>query len=143
MNPARFHYLIVLALLAPCVHAQTADMTGVTFNVPVKIQNYPGSKAAVWCELRNAAGQALAATPLRSGETYAGVGVAYVPVTAGSANASVAVSIGVPRETAALARGWRCILTTTDREMPDPKSLVRYPSIPTSLVPLAELVGNF
>lgn len=137
MKPSR--YCLVAALwFGTQAHAQTVPMMTINFNVPVQLSNYPGSRAAVWCELLNPAGQPLA-PPAVNGQA-AGVGLSYVSVNAGAANVSVPVSVSVPRESAPLARGWRCVLATTDRYAPDRRGAGSM--IPRDLVPLAEVRGT-
>jgi hypothetical protein len=134
--------LFAALLLATGAHAQTATtMMTINLNVPVQISNYAGGRAAVWCEMLNAAGQPLAPPPTADGRTV-GVGTNYVTVNAGVANTSVPMFVSVPRESAPLARGWRCILATTDKYAADPKSTSGLSTIPKDLAPLAEVRGT-
>jgi hypothetical protein len=131
-----------LALASFLTQAQTADLATVTFNVPVRISNYSDTRANVWCELRNAAGQPLAPQRVVQNQNL-GVGTASLNVTGGSANTSVAVQVSVPREMAPVARGWRCILAARDTRVDQYKGVITETSIPPRFTPLAELTGNF
>jgi len=131
--------LFVALLFSMGANAQTATTMTINLNVPVQISNYAGGRAAVWCEMLNAAGQPLSPPPTSDGRLV-GVGLNYVTVSGGAANTSVPVSVSVPRESAPLARGWRCVLATIDKYAPDPRSVGG--SIPKDLAPLAEVRGT-
>lgn len=130
---------IVLACGASA-HAQPATTLTIQFSVPVQISDYAAGRAAVWCELLNAAGQPLAPPPTADRQPV-GVGRAYVTVSAGAASATVPVAVSVPLESAPLPRGWRCVRATTDRDAPDPRN-ASTSSIPKDLPVLAEVRGT-
>ncbi len=140
MRPIRTSLLTVLVAATGVAFAQTPPLTSITLNVPVQMSNYGGSRAAVWCELLNAAGKPLA-LPMTGGQAPFGIGVGYVTVNGGAANTTLPIGIALPRESTPLVTGWRCILTTTDTRAPDPRN-VGVNAIPADLVPLAQVSGR-
>lgn len=139
MRPVRSILLTALIAAAAGASAQTSSLATITLNVPVQVSNYNGTRAAVWCELLNAAGKPLA-LPIVGGQAY-GIGVGYVTVNGGAANTSIAIGMAVPRESTPLVTGWRCILATTDARVPDPRN-VGVNAIPADLIPLAQVSGR-
>jgi hypothetical protein len=126
-----FVALICLGRLAPAASLTrpNTDPVSVAMVVPVQLSNFGGAKARVWCEIRDANGQGLAAAPMNT-----------PAIVNGSLNTTVSFSVRVPQNSVALARGWRCILSA---DLTLGGGLAEPLSIPASVVPMAEVSGKF
>jgi len=124
---------LALSLLCGSQVAQAQVPRTVNFTVPVKLTNYGGTEAWVWCELRDASNRSVA------------VGYSPIRVTNGSADQPVMVMVQLvqPAQVPTIA-GWRCVLTA-----PDPAAyrtggagVGKYTAMPALQV-FGEITGKF
>lgn len=106
--------------------ARTIEMT-----IPVKLTNFGGREAWVWCELRDGSNHGVV-TNYRA-----------IPVSNGTADLTVKLGLTLFASQEATIAGWRCVVTA-----PDPRStgsgagMPKYAAIPNLQV-LGEITGKF
>jgi hypothetical protein len=121
-----------LFLLGPSqpAFAQGAPRT-IEFTIPVKLTNFAGREAWVWCELRDGSNHGVA-TNFRA-----------IPVANGAVDLSVKLGVNFMSTQEANIAGWRCVVTA-----PDPASgssgggMRKYTAIPNLQV-FGEITGKF
>ena len=74
----------------------------IEITIPVKLTNFGGREAWVWCELRDGSNRGVA-TNFRA-----------IPVVNGTADLSVKVAVSIMATQEADIAGWRCVVTAPD-----------------------------
>jgi hypothetical protein len=96
-------FAAALFLLGP---AQPAFAQGPTrtieIAIPVKLTNFGGRQAWVWCELRDGSNHGVAAN------------YREIPVSNGTADLKVTIAINILSTQEANIAGWRCVVTAPD-----------------------------
>lgn len=132
--------VLSLALAMPAEAAAPAGFRDIQFSVPVQLTNYAATRANVWCDLRNAAGQPVMSGARGAPPMNVGAGLAVFGVQNGAYNGSVSVVVLIPDTLAPLVRTWRCVLSVNNNE--DGRGTAES-SIPAYVVPLTEVSGRF
>ena len=111
--------------------AQGAPRT-IQITIPVKLTNFGGPSAMVWCELRDGSNHGVAAN------------FKHIAVTNGSANLSVTLPVSFLASQEANIAGWRCVVTapTTDERNTTGAGVAKYTAIPNLYV-FGEITGKF
>ena len=110
--------------------AQGAPRT-IEFTIPVKLTNFAGREAWLWCELRDGSNHGVA-TNFRA-----------IPVVNGTADLSVKLAVNFMSTQEANIAGWRCVVTAPDSASGSTGSGMRkYTAIPNLQV-FGEITGKF
>jgi hypothetical protein len=105
---------------------RTIEMT-----IPVKLTNFGGREAWVWCELRDGSNHGVA-TNYRA-----------IPVTNGTADLTVKLGLNFLASQEATIAGWRCVVTAPDpRPTGSGAGMPKYAAIPNLQV-FGEITGKF
>jgi hypothetical protein len=123
--------VFLLGLSQPAF-AQGAPRT-IEFTIPVKLTNFAGREAWVWCELRDGSNHGVTAS------------FRVIPVANGAADQSVKLGVNFMSTQEANIAGWRCVVTA-----PDPAARPtggggvggKYAAIPNLQV-FGEITGKF
>jgi len=112
--------------------AQGAPRT-IQITIPVKLTNFGGPQAMVWCELRDGSNHGVAAS------------FKHIAVANGSANLSVTLPVSFMASQEANIAGWRCVVTaptTDDDRNRNGNGQAKYTAIPNLQV-FGEITGKF
>lgn len=118
------------AAAAAAVLPVAAATRTVTLQVEVRLANYAAGHAAVWCELLDGGGRAMAANLKR------------VNVSGGAANTTVEVNVALKAALARDARSWRCVLATAGPADPLADTTTHEQGIPAAITLLDEFSGD-
>lgn len=103
----------------------------IEITIPVKLTNFGGREAWVWCELRDGSNHGVA-TNFRA-----------IPVVNGTADLTVKVAVSIMATQEAVVAGWRCVVTAPDATSGSTGSGMRkYTAIPNLQV-FGEITGKF
>lgn len=101
--------------------------------IPVKLTNFGGREAWVWCELRDGSNHGVATN------------FKVIPVVNGAADLSVKLAVSIMSTQEATIAGWRCVVTAPDpaaRSTGTGSGVGKYTAIPNLQV-FGEITGKF